>query len=61
MLRRATQAGEVRVDDFRAIDSIALREQIVSDPESGRKFLKFIALFDYYALLRKRAALLSAP
>jgi hypothetical protein len=34
------------VDDFRAINSITLREQIVSDLASGRKFLNFFALFD---------------
>jgi len=35
-----------RVDDFRAINSITLREQIVSDLASGRKFFHFFTLFD---------------
>jgi hypothetical protein len=38
------------VDDFRAINAIALRQQIVSDLASGRKFFKFLALFDRRAL-----------
>jgi hypothetical protein len=38
------------VDDFRAINAIALLEQIVSDLESGRKFFSFFALFDRRAL-----------
>ena len=33
-----------RVDDFRAIDTITLREQIVSDLESGRKFFIFFRI-----------------
>ena len=39
-----------RVDDFRAINSITLRQQIVSDLTSGRKIFKFVALFDRRSL-----------
>ena len=49
------------MDDFRAIDTITLREQIVSDLESGRKFFIFFALFDRPVFLRKLAALRRAP
>ena len=35
-----------RVDDFRAINAITLREQIVSDLQSGREIFHFFALFD---------------
>jgi hypothetical protein len=40
MLRIAMQADR-RVDDFRAINAITLREQIVPDLESGRKSFGF--------------------
>jgi len=33
-----------RVDDFRVINSITLREQIVSDLASGRNFFKFFGI-----------------
>jgi len=33
-----------RVDDFRAINSITLRQQIVSDLASGRKFFHFFGI-----------------
>ena len=39
-----------RLDDFRAINAIALRQQIVSGLESGREFFHFLALFDRRAL-----------
>ena len=39
-----------RVDDFRAINSITLREQIVSDLASGRNFFEFFGIIDRRAL-----------
>jgi len=33
-----------RVDDFRAINAISLREQIASDLKSGRKFSYFFRI-----------------
>jgi hypothetical protein len=38
------------VDDFRTINAIILREQIVSDLASGRKNFQFLHLFDRRAL-----------
>jgi hypothetical protein len=50
------------VDDFRAIDSITLREQIVSGLESGLKNFSFFSHYLTAALfLRKLAALLGRP
>jgi hypothetical protein len=51
-----------RVDDFAQIDSITLRQQIVSDLASGRKFFKnFWHYLTGVLFLRKLAALLGRP
>jgi hypothetical protein len=42
----ASVVSDRRADDFRAINSITLCEQIVSDLASGREFFAFFALFD---------------
>src|SRR6188472_1664141 len=45
-----------RADDFRAINSITLCEQIVSDLASGRKFFAFLHYLTAALFLRKLGA-----
>jgi hypothetical protein len=49
------------VDDFRAINSMTLCEQIVSDLASGRKFLDFLHYLTARLFLRKFTVLLGRP
>jgi len=49
------------VDDFRAINSMTLCEQIVSDLASGRKFFCFFALFDRGTLPPQITCFFRAP
>jgi hypothetical protein len=44
MRRVAMQAGDRSVDNFRAINAITLRGQIVFDLASGRKFLAIVCI-----------------
>ena len=50
-----------RADDFRAINSITLCEQIVSGPASGREFFLFFALFDRRTLSPRIRCFFRAP
>jgi len=50
-----------RADDFRAINSITLCEQIVSDLASGREFFAFFALFDRRTLPPQIRCFFRAP
>jgi hypothetical protein len=49
------------VNDFRAINAIILREQIVSHLACGRKILFFVHYLTAALFLRKLAALLGRP
>ena len=50
-----------RADDFRAINSITLCEQIVSNLASGRKFFSFFALFERRTLPPQIRCFFRAP